>query len=95
MTSGPFVYTAIAVINVLVNSSLLYGETPLISSLQPSLPAPALQFQVQTGKPHHFCTISVLRKNHGLLMIQDLLKGRHLNLGLIHFEPKIRAYVQK
>ncbi|XP_032078012.1 UPF0606 protein KIAA1549 homolog [Thamnophis elegans] len=48
VTSGPFVYTAIAVINVLVNSSLLYGETPLISSLQPSLPAPALQFRVQT-----------------------------------------------
>ncbi|XP_039218284.1 UPF0606 protein KIAA1549 homolog isoform X3 [Crotalus tigris] len=48
VTSGPFVYTAIAVINVLVNSSLLSGETPLISSLQPSLPAPALQFQVQT-----------------------------------------------
>ncbi|XP_034259177.1 UPF0606 protein KIAA1549 homolog isoform X2 [Pantherophis guttatus] len=48
VTSGPFVYTAIAVINVLVNSSLLYGETPLILSLQPSLPAPALQFRVQT-----------------------------------------------
>ncbi|ETE73000.1 hypothetical protein L345_01164, partial [Ophiophagus hannah] len=48
VTSGPFVYTAIAVINVLVNSSLLYGETPLISSVQPSLPAPALQFRVQT-----------------------------------------------
>ncbi|XP_063164444.1 UPF0606 protein KIAA1549 homolog isoform X2 [Candoia aspera] len=48
VTSGPFVYTAIAVINVLVNSSLLHGQTPLISSLQPSLPAPALQSQVQT-----------------------------------------------
>ncbi|KAG8138271.1 hypothetical protein E2320_004173, partial [Naja naja] len=48
VTSGPFVYTAIAVINVLVNSSLLYGETPLISSVQPSLPVPALQFRVQT-----------------------------------------------
>ncbi|XP_070612401.1 UPF0606 protein KIAA1549 homolog isoform X2 [Erythrolamprus reginae] len=48
VTSGPFVYTAIAVINVLVNSSLLYGETPLILSLQPSLPAPAPRFRVQT-----------------------------------------------
>ncbi|KAM6437789.1 UPF0606 protein KIAA1549 homolog isoform 3-T3 [Liasis olivaceus] len=48
VTSGPFVYTAIAVINVLANSSLLRGQTPLIASLQPSLSAPALQFRVQT-----------------------------------------------
>ncbi|KAF7240569.1 hypothetical protein EYD10_12878 [Varanus komodoensis] len=48
VTSGPFVYTAIAVINALVNSSLFRAQIPLISSLQPSLPAPDRQFQVQT-----------------------------------------------
>eukprot|EP00075_Anas_platyrhynchos_P015611 XP_027304864.1 UPF0606 protein KIAA1549 homolog isoform X1 [Anas platyrhynchos] len=48
VTSGPFVYTAIAVINVLVNSSLLRGETPLILSLHPSFAMPDNRFQVQT-----------------------------------------------
>ncbi|XP_078232354.1 UPF0606 protein KIAA1549 homolog isoform X2 [Pogona vitticeps] len=48
VTSGPFVYTAIAVINALVNSSLLHGQMPLILSLQPSFPAPDYKFQVQT-----------------------------------------------
>ncbi|KAM9389942.1 UPF0606 protein KIAA1549 homolog [Phaethornis superciliosus] len=48
VTSGPFVYTAIAVINVLVNSSLLRGETPMILSLHPSFTVPDNRFQVQT-----------------------------------------------
>ncbi|XP_035417491.1 UPF0606 protein KIAA1549 homolog isoform X2 [Cygnus atratus] len=48
VTSGPFVYTAIAVINVLVNSSLLRGESPLILSLHPSFTMPDNRFQVQT-----------------------------------------------
>ncbi|XP_065536820.1 UPF0606 protein KIAA1549 homolog isoform X2 [Lathamus discolor] len=48
VTSGPFVYTAVAVINVLVNSSLLRGEAPLILSLHPSFTVPDNRFQVQT-----------------------------------------------
>ncbi|KAM6093790.1 UPF0606 protein KIAA1549 homolog isoform 2-T2 [Chlamydotis macqueenii] len=48
VTSGPFVYTAVAVINVLVNSSLLRGEAPMILSLHPSFPVPDNRFQVQT-----------------------------------------------
>ena len=50
VTSGPFVYTAIAVINVLVNSSLLRGSAPPILSLQPSFTVPDSRFQVQTGE---------------------------------------------
>lgn len=50
MTSGPFVYTAVAVINVLVNSSLLRGEAPIILSLHPSFTVPDNRFQVQTGE---------------------------------------------
>ncbi|XP_009078684.1 PREDICTED: UPF0606 protein KIAA1549 homolog, partial [Acanthisitta chloris] len=48
VTSGPFVYTAIAVINVLVNSSLVRGEAPAILSLHPSFTVPDSRFQVQT-----------------------------------------------
>ncbi|NXN66790.1 K1549 protein, partial [Himantopus himantopus] len=48
VTSGPFVYTAVAVINVLVNSSLLRGEAPVILSLHPSFTVPDNRFQVQT-----------------------------------------------
>lgn len=48
VTSGPFVYTAIAVINALVNSDLLRGPLPLISLLQPSFSAPDHKFQVKT-----------------------------------------------
>ncbi|NXM23865.1 K1549 protein, partial [Oxyruncus cristatus] len=48
VTSGPFVYTAIAVINALVNSSLLRGEGPVILSLHPSFTVPDNRFQVQT-----------------------------------------------
>ncbi|NXG48436.1 K1549 protein, partial [Psilopogon haemacephalus] len=48
VTSGPFVYTAIAVINVLMNSSLLRGEAPTILSLHPSFTVPDNRFQVQT-----------------------------------------------
>lgn len=50
VTSGPFVYTAIAVINVLVNSSLLRGEAPIILSLHPAFTVPDNRFQVQTGE---------------------------------------------
>ncbi|XP_037735294.1 UPF0606 protein KIAA1549 homolog isoform X6 [Chelonia mydas] len=48
VTSGPFVYTAIAVINVLMNSSLLRGQAPVILSLQPSFTMPDPRFQVHT-----------------------------------------------
>ncbi|XP_009885708.1 PREDICTED: UPF0606 protein KIAA1549 homolog [Charadrius vociferus] len=48
VTSGPFVYTAVAVINVLVNSSLLRGDAPMILSLHPSFTVPDNRFQVQT-----------------------------------------------
>ncbi|KAM9293129.1 UPF0606 protein KIAA1549 homolog [Morus bassanus] len=48
VTSGPFIYTAVAVINVLVNSSLLRGEAPMILSLHPSFTVPDNRFQVQT-----------------------------------------------
>nr|XP_042707548.1 UPF0606 protein KIAA1549 homolog isoform X4 [Chrysemys picta bellii] len=48
VTSGPFVYTAIAVINVLMNSSLLRGQAPVILSLQPSFTMPDSRFQVHT-----------------------------------------------
>uniref|UniRef100_A0A8C3RTB7 KIAA1549 n=1 Tax=Chelydra serpentina TaxID=8475 RepID=A0A8C3RTB7_CHESE len=48
VTSGPFVYTAIAVINVLLNSSLLRGQAPVILSLQPSFTMPDPRFQVHT-----------------------------------------------
>ncbi|NXI80856.1 K1549 protein, partial [Rhipidura dahli] len=48
VTSGPFVYTSIAVINALMNSSLLHGEAPMILSLHPSFTVPDNRFQVQT-----------------------------------------------
>ncbi|XP_058719489.1 UPF0606 protein KIAA1549-like [Poecile atricapillus] len=74
VTSGPFVYTAIAVINVLVNSSLLRGEAPMILSLHPSFTMPDNRFQVQTVLqfvPRNvdigFCTFSQ-RIERGLTM---------------------------
>ncbi|XP_038009133.1 UPF0606 protein KIAA1549 homolog isoform X4 [Motacilla alba alba] len=74
VTSGPFVYTAIAVINVLVNSSLLRGEAPIILSLHPSFSVPDNRFQVQTVLqfvPRNvdigFCTFSQ-RIERGLTM---------------------------
>ncbi|NXN79916.1 K1549 protein, partial [Bombycilla garrulus] len=74
VTSGPFVYTAIAVINVLVNSSLLRGEAPMILSLNPSFTVPDNRFQVQTVLqfvPRNvdigFCTFSQ-RIERGLTM---------------------------
>ncbi|NWS56664.1 K1549 protein, partial [Chunga burmeisteri] len=48
VTSGPFVYMAVAVINVLVNSSLVRGEAPMILSLHHSFAVPDNRFQVQT-----------------------------------------------
>ncbi|NXL18123.1 K1549 protein, partial [Setophaga kirtlandii] len=74
VTSGPFVYTAIAVINVLVNSSLLRGEAPIILSLHPAFTVPDNRFQVQTVLqfvPRNvdigFCTFSQ-RIERGLTM---------------------------
>ncbi|KAI1239254.1 hypothetical protein IHE44_0012369 [Lamprotornis superbus] len=74
VTSGPFVYTAIAVINVLVNSSLLHGEAPMILSLHPSFTVPDNRYQVQTVLqfvPRNvdigFCTFSQ-RIERGLTM---------------------------
>uniref|UniRef100_A0A8C6R4M3 RIKEN cDNA D630045J12 gene n=1 Tax=Nannospalax galili TaxID=1026970 RepID=A0A8C6R4M3_NANGA len=48
VTSGPFVYTAISVINVLLNSKLVRDQTPLILSVKPSFLVPEPRFQVQT-----------------------------------------------
>ncbi|XP_027698157.1 UPF0606 protein KIAA1549 homolog [Vombatus ursinus] len=48
VTSGPFIYTAIAVINVLINSNLVRDQAPLILSVQPSFTVPDSRFQVQT-----------------------------------------------
>ncbi|XP_074049690.1 UPF0606 protein KIAA1549 homolog isoform X2 [Macrotis lagotis] len=48
VTSGPFIYTAIAVINVLINSNLVRDQAPLILSVQPSFAVPDSKFQVQT-----------------------------------------------
>ncbi|XP_042325264.1 UPF0606 protein KIAA1549 homolog isoform X2 [Sceloporus undulatus] len=85
VTSGPFVYTAIAVINVLVNSSLLHGEIPLISSLQLSLPVPDHKFQVQTvlqfvpqSVDVRFCNFS-LRIEKGLTVAFMEVRKHHLD----------------
>ncbi|KAI5947992.1 UPF0606 protein KIAA1549 [Manis javanica] len=48
VTSGPFVYTAISVINVLINSKLVRDQTPLILAVKPSFFVPESRFQVQT-----------------------------------------------
>ncbi|KAG8523350.1 UPF0606 protein [Galemys pyrenaicus] len=48
VTSGPFVYTAISVINVLVNSKLVRDQTPLILAVKTSFLVPESRFQVQT-----------------------------------------------
>ncbi|XP_077637207.1 UPF0606 protein KIAA1549 homolog [Crocuta crocuta] len=48
VTSGPFVYTAISVINVLINSKLVRDQTPLILAVKPSFLVPDSRFQVHT-----------------------------------------------
>lgn len=48
VTSGPFVYTAISVINALINSKLVRDRTPLILAVKPSFLVPEARFQVQT-----------------------------------------------
>ncbi|XP_025710701.2 UPF0606 protein KIAA1549 homolog isoform X1 [Callorhinus ursinus] len=48
VTSGPFVYTAISVINVLINSKLVRDQTPLILAVKPSFLVPESRFQVHT-----------------------------------------------
>ncbi|KAM9651468.1 UPF0606 protein KIAA1549 homolog [Trichechus inunguis] len=48
VTSGPFVYTAVSVINVLISSKLVRDQTPLILSVKPSFSVPDPRFQVQT-----------------------------------------------
>ncbi|XP_010598078.1 UPF0606 protein KIAA1549 homolog isoform X1 [Loxodonta africana] len=48
VTSGPFIYTAISVINVLISSKLVRDQTPLILSVKPSFSVPDSRFQVQT-----------------------------------------------
>ncbi|XP_062046462.1 UPF0606 protein KIAA1549 homolog [Lepus europaeus] len=48
VTSGPFVYTAISVINVLTNSKLVRDQAPLILAVKPSFLVPEPRFQVQT-----------------------------------------------
>ncbi|XP_053409692.1 UPF0606 protein KIAA1549 homolog isoform X2 [Nycticebus coucang] len=48
VTSGPFVYTAISVINVLINSKLMRDQSPLILSVKPSFLVPESRFHVQT-----------------------------------------------
>ncbi|XP_078529129.1 UPF0606 protein KIAA1549 homolog [Lissotriton helveticus] len=46
--SGPFVYTAIAVTNVIRVSSIHRGKNPTVLSVQPSFTAPDARYQVQT-----------------------------------------------
>uniref|UniRef100_A0A6I8P347 KIAA1549 n=1 Tax=Ornithorhynchus anatinus TaxID=9258 RepID=A0A6I8P347_ORNAN len=65
VTSGPFVYTAIAVVNVLINSSLVRHRTPLILSVQPAFSVPSARYQVQTvlqfvprGMDPRFCNFT-------------------------------------
>ncbi|XP_015428152.1 PREDICTED: UPF0606 protein KIAA1549 homolog, partial [Myotis davidii] len=58
VTSGPFVYTAISVINVLINSKLVRDQTPLILAVKPSFLVPESRFQVQTGE-HTILNITV------------------------------------
>ncbi|XP_045876198.1 UPF0606 protein KIAA1549 homolog [Meles meles] len=48
VTSGPFVYTAISVINVLINSKLVRDQSPLILAVKPSFLVPESRFQVHT-----------------------------------------------
>ncbi|XP_006861303.1 PREDICTED: UPF0606 protein KIAA1549 homolog [Chrysochloris asiatica] len=48
VTSSPFIYTAISVINVLISSKLVRDQTPLILSVKPSFSVPDSRFQVQT-----------------------------------------------
>ncbi|KAM5255765.1 UPF0606 protein KIAA1549 homolog [Ctenodactylus gundi] len=48
VTSGPFVYTAISVVNVLINSKLVRDQAPLILSVRPSFFVPEPRFQVRT-----------------------------------------------
>ncbi|KAJ6660002.1 hypothetical protein lerEdw1_018200 [Lerista edwardsae] len=86
VTSGPFVYTAIAVINALVNSNLLRGPLPLISSLQPSFPAPDPKFQVKTvlqfvpqSVDTGFCNFSQ-RIEKGLTVAFREVKKHHLEI---------------
>ncbi|XP_030070602.1 UPF0606 protein KIAA1549 homolog [Microcaecilia unicolor] len=74
VTSGPFVYTAIAVINALSGSSLLQGPAPMILSLQSSRRVPDPKFQIQTvlqfvpwNMDIRFCNFSQ-RIERGLMM---------------------------
>ncbi|XP_054843796.1 UPF0606 protein KIAA1549 homolog [Eublepharis macularius] len=86
VTSGPFVYTAIAVINALLNSSLLRGQTPLILSLQPSFTVPDCKFHVQTMLQFvpqnidvRFCNFSQ-RIEKGLTVAFGEVRKHHLEI---------------
>ncbi|XP_060101632.1 UPF0606 protein KIAA1549 homolog isoform X2 [Heteronotia binoei] len=86
VTSGPFVYTAIAVINAVVNSSLLRRPMPLISSLQPSFTVPDCRFHVQTVLQFvpqnidiRFCNFSQ-RIEKGLTIAFGEVRKHHLDI---------------
>ncbi|CAK6434373.1 unnamed protein product [Pipistrellus nathusii] len=83
VTSGPFVYTAISVINVLINSKLVRDQTPLILAVKPSFLVPESRFQVQTvlqfvppSVDTGFCNFTQ-RIEKGLLIALSEVKRQH------------------
>ncbi|KAF6086093.1 KIAA1549 [Phyllostomus discolor] len=93
VTSGPFVYTAISVINVLINSKLVRDQTPLILAVRPFLLAPESRFQVQTvlqfvpqSVDTGFCNFTQ-RIEKGLLVALSEVRKHHL--GTYNFTVQI------
>ncbi|KAM5302639.1 UPF0606 protein KIAA1549 homolog [Glossophaga mutica] len=93
VTSGPFVYTAISVINVLVNSKLVRDQTPLILAVRPFLLVPESRFQVQTvlqfvppSVDTGFCNFTQ-RIEKGLLIALSEVRKHHL--GTYNFTVQI------
>ncbi|XP_014643267.1 PREDICTED: UPF0606 protein KIAA1549 homolog [Ceratotherium simum simum] len=83
VTSGPFVYTAISVINVLINSKLVRDQTPLILAVKPSFLVPESRFQVQTvlqfvpqSVDTGFCTFTQ-RIEKGLMIALSEVRKHH------------------
>ncbi|XP_029455631.1 UPF0606 protein KIAA1549 homolog [Rhinatrema bivittatum] len=83
VTSGPFVYTVIAVMNALGGSSLLQGPAPTILSLQSSRSVPHPKFQIQTVLQFvpwdvdiRFCNFSQ-RIERGLMMAFSEVRRNH------------------
>ncbi|XP_042638463.1 UPF0606 protein KIAA1549 homolog [Orycteropus afer afer] len=84
VTSSPFIYTAISVINVLISSKLVRDQTPLILSVRPSFFVPDSRFQVQTvlqfvpqSVDTGFCNFTQ-RIEKGLLIALSEVRQHHL-----------------